>query len=55
MPDLTKASYGALLQRFLNSFIENNQVKPNMKLALKHWSEDLEWVEQCYAHSGEEN
>jgi hypothetical protein len=46
--------YGKLV-RCLQSFIENNQIKPNMKLALKHWSEDLEWIEQCYAHSGEEN
>ena len=42
------------LVRFLENNIESNQTKPNMKLALKHWKEDLECVEQYHANPGEE-
>lgn len=40
------------LVRFLQNNIESNQSKPNMKLAVKDWSEDLAWVEK---YTGEEN
>lgn len=43
------------LARFLQNNIESNQTKPNMKLAVKHWSEDFAWVEQRHSHpSGED-
>ncbi len=41
--------------RFLQNNIESNQKKPNMKLAVKHWSEDLVWVEQYHSHPNEED
>jgi hypothetical protein len=34
------------LVRFLQNNIESNQTKPNMKLAVKDWTEDLAWLQE---------
>ncbi len=33
------------LVRFLQNSIESNKTKPDMKSAVKDWSEDLKWIE----------
>ena len=33
------------LVRFLENNIKSNEEKPNMRLAVKHWKEDLQWVQ----------
>jgi hypothetical protein len=43
------------LVRFLQNNIENNRTNPTKKLAVRHWSEDFEWVERHYANPGEGN
>lgn len=36
--------------RFLQNNIESNQTKPHLKAAVKHWSEDLAWIDQQYSN-----
>ncbi len=37
------------LVRVLENLIEGNRRKPNSKLAVKQWSEDLEWLRDSRA------
>ncbi len=42
------------LVQFLGNMIEGNQMRPNSKLAVRQWREDLEWVQNYHAHSSDE-
>jgi len=42
------------LVQFLGNMIEGNQTRPNSKLAVRQWREDLEWVQNYHAHSSDE-